>query len=64
MYGNFVHATNDASHYTKPPTNYMALYCCIDEWSLRDSAEAGSTVHGATCGTDHHPLTTRDDHTA
>jgi len=20
MYGNFVHATNDASHYTKPPT--------------------------------------------
>ena len=21
MYGNFVHATNDASHYTKPPTS-------------------------------------------
>jgi len=22
MYGNFVHTTNDASHYTKPPTMY------------------------------------------
>jgi len=22
MYGNFVHVTNDASHYTKPPTNF------------------------------------------
>jgi len=29
MYGNFVHATNDASHYTKPPTSAMhsSLYC-------------------------------------
>jgi len=24
MYGNFVHATNDASHYTKPPTGIIA----------------------------------------
>jgi len=29
MYGNFVHATNDASYYTKPPadqTNLSAWY--------------------------------------
>jgi len=25
MYGNFVHATNDASHYTKPPTDQTNL---------------------------------------
>ena len=24
MYGNFVHATNDASHYTKPLTIYTS----------------------------------------
>jgi len=27
MYGNFVHATNDASHYTKPPTRLNTLAC-------------------------------------
>jgi len=26
MYGNFVHATNNASHYATPPTNVPAGY--------------------------------------
>ena len=28
MYGNFVHATNDASHYTTPPTKWSSAFVC------------------------------------
>jgi len=45
MYGNFVHATNDASHYTTPPTYrrgncfenlYFAAMCYSDSVPLTD----------------------------
>jgi len=29
MYGNFLHATNDASHYTKPPTVYRYILTAL-----------------------------------
>jgi len=31
-YGNFVHATNDASHYTTPPTDDVMAYIYMCEY--------------------------------